>query len=154
MPLNFKPRAIFVYLRDKDDNRSCTPAGVKLTNEYTHRTNKNNPCTVSVIPSQLCTFFRKRTFLPWNRKSSTEEMKNSSEEKIDSSEVSFDSSEEFFLSSEEFALFLRTIWEIPPRKFGVVLMTCSPPLFRSSGGEEFKIIGADSSCEGTVWRPV
>ena len=81
-------------------------------------------------------------------------MKNSSEEKNDSSEVSFDSSEEFFLSSEEFALFLRTIWEIPPRKFGVVLMTCSPPLFRSSGGEEFKIIGADSSCEGTVWRPV
>ena len=46
-------------------------------------------------------------------------MKNSSEEKNDSSEVSFDSSEEFFLSSEEFALFLRTIWEIPPRKFGV-----------------------------------
>ncbi len=54
-------------------------------------------------------------------------MKNSSEERNDSSEVSFDSSEEFFLSSEEFALFLRTIWEIPPRKFGVVLMTCSPP---------------------------
>ena len=61
MSLNSQQRLIFVYLRDKDDNRSCTPAGAKLTNEYTCRTNKNDPCTVSVIPSQLCTFFRKRT---------------------------------------------------------------------------------------------
>ena len=66
MPLNFKQRAIFVYLRDKDDNRSCTPAGAKLTNEYTHRTNKSNPCTISVTPPQLCTFFRKRTPLIFN----------------------------------------------------------------------------------------
>ena len=64
MPLNFKQRAIFVYLRGKNDHKSCTPAGAKLTNEYTHRTNKNDPCTVSVIPSQLCTFFRKRTIPP------------------------------------------------------------------------------------------
>ena len=93
MPLNFKQRAIFVYLRGKDDNRSCTPAGAKLTNEYTHRTNKNDPCTVSVIPSQLCTFFRKRTFSPERRK-------NSSDLSFDSSEVSFDSSEEIFLSPQ------------------------------------------------------
>ena len=99
MPLNFKQRAIFVYLRGKDDNRSCTPAGAKLTNEYTHRTNKNDPCTVSVIPSQLCTFFRKRT--------------NSSEVSFDSSEVSFDTSEEFFLSSEEIEISSGAIWEIP-----------------------------------------
>ena len=61
MPLNSTQRPIFVYLRSKNDPKSCTPAGAKLTNEYTHRTNKNNPCIVSVIPAQLCTFFRKRT---------------------------------------------------------------------------------------------
>ena len=65
MPPNFQQRAIFVYLRSKDDHKSCTPAGAKLTDEYTHRTNKNNPCTISVIPSQLCTFFRKRTISTW-----------------------------------------------------------------------------------------
>ena len=65
MPLNSTQRPIFVYLRSKDDHKSCTPAGAKLTNEYTHRTNKNNPCTISVIPSQLCTFFRKRTISTW-----------------------------------------------------------------------------------------
>ena len=92
MPPNSQQRLIFVYLRSKDDPKSCTQAGAKLTNEYTHRTNKNNPCTISVTPSQLCTFFRKRTY-------STERIKNSSEERNDSSEVSFDSSEEFFLSS-------------------------------------------------------
>ena len=61
MPLNSQQRAIFVYLRSKDDHKSCTPAGAKLTDEYTHRTNKTDPCTISVTPPQLCTFFRKRT---------------------------------------------------------------------------------------------
>ena len=61
MPLNSTQRPIFVYLRSKNDHKSCTLAGAKLTNEYTHRTNKNDPSTISVIPSQLCTFFRKRT---------------------------------------------------------------------------------------------
>ena len=61
MPLNSTQRPIFVYLRSKNDHKSCTPARAKLTNEYTHWTNKNNPSTISVIPSQLCTFFRKRT---------------------------------------------------------------------------------------------
>ena len=61
MPLNSTQRPIFVYLRSKNDHKSCTPARAKLTNEYTHRTNKNDPSTISVIPSQLCTFFRKRT---------------------------------------------------------------------------------------------
>ena len=61
MPPNSQQRPIFVYLRSKDDPKSCTTAGAKLTNEYTHRTNKNNPCIVSVTPPQLCTFFRKRT---------------------------------------------------------------------------------------------
>ena len=41
MPPNFQQRAIFVYLRSKDDHKSCTPAGAKLTDEYTPRTNKN-----------------------------------------------------------------------------------------------------------------
>ena len=50
-----------MYLRSKDDHKSCTPAGAKLTDEYTHRNNKNNPSTISVTPPQLCTFFRKRT---------------------------------------------------------------------------------------------
>ena len=59
--VNSQQRAIFVYLLSKYDHKSCTPAGAKLTNEYTHRTNKNNPSTISVTPSQLCTFFRKRT---------------------------------------------------------------------------------------------
>ena len=59
--VNSQQRAIFVYLLSKYDHKSCTPAGAKLTNEYTHRTDKNDPCTVSVTPSQLCTFFRKRT---------------------------------------------------------------------------------------------
>ena len=35
MPLNSTQRPIFVYLRSKDDHKSCTPAGAKLTNEYT-----------------------------------------------------------------------------------------------------------------------
>ena len=61
MPPNSQQRAIFVYLRSKDDHKSCTPAGVKLTDEYTHRNNKNHPSTISVTPPQLCTFFRKRT---------------------------------------------------------------------------------------------
>ena len=61
MPLNSQQRAIFVYLRSKDDHKSCTPAGAKLTDEYTHRTNKTDPCTISVTSPQLCTFFRKRT---------------------------------------------------------------------------------------------
>ena len=61
MPPNSQQRAIFVYLRSKNDHKSCTPAGAKLTDEYTHRNNKNNPSTISVTPSQLCTFFRKRT---------------------------------------------------------------------------------------------
>ena len=65
MPLNSTQRPIFVYLRSKNDHKSCTPAGAKLTNEYTHRTNKNNPCIISVTPSQLCTFFRKRTIPTW-----------------------------------------------------------------------------------------
>ena len=65
MPLNSQQRAIFVYLLSKYDHKSCTPAGAKLTNEYTHRTDKNDPCTVSVTPSQLCTFFRKRTILTY-----------------------------------------------------------------------------------------
>ena len=65
MPLNSTQRPIFVYLRSKNDHKSCTPAGAKLTNEYTHRTNKNDPSTISVIPSQLCTFFRKRTISSW-----------------------------------------------------------------------------------------
>ena len=100
MPLNFKQRAIFVYLRGKDDNRSCTPAGAKLTNEYTHRTNKNDPCTVSVIPSQLCTFFRKRTLKERENKTS-EESTETSEERNKTSEVSNDKSEEFSISSVE-----------------------------------------------------
>ena len=99
MSLNSQQRLIFVYLRDKDDNRSCTPAGAKLTNEYTHWTNKNDPCTVSVIPSQLCTFFRKRT--------------DSSEVSFDSSEVSFDSSEVLFDSSEEILLISVGIFYCP-----------------------------------------
>ena len=61
MPPNSQQRAIFVYLRSKDDHKSCIPAGAKLTDEYTPRTNKNNPSTISVTPPQLCTFFRKRT---------------------------------------------------------------------------------------------
>ena len=61
MPPNSQQRAIFVYLRSKDDHKSCTPTGTKLTDEYTHRTNKTDPCTISVTPPQLCTFFRKRT---------------------------------------------------------------------------------------------
>ena len=103
MSLNSRQRLIFVYFRSKDDHKSCTPAGAKLTNEYTRRTNKNDPCTVSVIPPQLCTFFRKRTF-------STEERKNSSDLWFDSSEVSVDSSEEFFLSSRGIGRFLRELF--------------------------------------------
>ena len=99
MPPNSQQRAIFVYLRSKDDHKSCTPAGAKLTDEYTPRTNKNNPSTISVTPPQLCTFFSKRTnssvdisdFLP-------RKWANSSDLSFDSSEVSFDSSEEFFIS--------------------------------------------------------
>ena len=87
MPPNSQQRAIFVYLRSKNDHKSCTPAGAKLTDEYTHRNNKNNPSTISVTPSQLCTFFRKRTFSTWAS--------------FISSEVSFDSSEEFFLPHVE-----------------------------------------------------
>ena len=104
MPLNSTQRPIFVYLRSKNDHKSCTPARAKLTNEYTHRTNKNDPSTISVIPSQLCTFFRKRTIHVENLKSprgyfsfSTWARFISSEVSCHSSEVSFDSSEEFFL---------------------------------------------------------
>ena len=103
MSLNSQQRLIFVYLRDKDDNRSCTPAGANLTNEYTCRTNKNDPCTVSVIPSQLCTFFRKRT--------------DSSDLSFDSSEVSSDSSEVLFDSSEEIPKFFAGNFQIPPKRF-------------------------------------
>ena len=63
MSLNSRQRLIFVYFRSKDDHKSCTPAGAKLTNEYTCRTNKNNPCTISVTPSQLCTISGEDTML-------------------------------------------------------------------------------------------
>ena len=111
MPLNSTQRPIFVYLRSKNDHKSCTPARAKLTNEYTHWTNKNNPSTISVIPSQLCTFFRRGhtylygeicpipSFLEYPRGHflfSTWASKNSSEVSFDSSEVSFDSSEVLF----------------------------------------------------------
>ena len=119
MPLNSTQRPIFVYLRSKNDHKSCTPAGAKLTNEDTHRTNKNNPCTISVTPSQLCTFFRKRTvtappmqnFLGGDISFFTEEEKNSSDLSFDSSEVSFDSSEEISLTSLENFYFPRSYWK-------------------------------------------
>ncbi|WP_418313095.1 hypothetical protein, partial [Porphyromonas sp.] len=78
----------------KDDHKSCTPAGAKLTNEYTHRTNKNNPSTISVTPSQLCTFFRKRTSYVGNLKSPRGKRKFSTWTRNKTSEESNETSEE------------------------------------------------------------